>query len=219
MINYFSRLFGTKIKAEEDVTEQKRENEICLPLFVFIHGANQSRVCWNYIIRELKLKEYICLEYDTHAGFYNNLEKLKLQWDSIEKPFVVVSHSLGGIYALHLYNHNSKNVIQSISASTPFGGSKTADYVKYMVPSYKLFKEIGTKSEPIDELKNIKINIPWTQIITTRGGAPWHGSANDGVVTIQSMTQRKDMEFIEVHQNHYEILVSDEMLNIIKEKT
>ena len=217
MINYFSRLFGTRVQ-QTQVETDIRENETCLPYFVFIHGANQSRVCWNYIISELNIKEYTCLEYDTHAGFYNNLEALKLKWDNIRKPFVLVTHSLGGIYGLHLYNHSSKFVTQSISISTPFGGSKTADYVKYMVPSYRLFKEIGTRSEPITDLKTMKIKCPWTQVVTLRGGAPWHGTHNDGVVTVASMTERDDMKYIEIEQNHYEALVCGEVLEIIKKK-
>lgn len=218
MIKYFSRLIGSHPQ-QNQVETDVRENETRLPYFVFIHGANQSRVCWNYIIATLGLKEYTCLEYDTHAGFYNNLEELKLKWNKINKPFILVTHSLGGIYGLHLYNYKPKYVKESISISTPFGGSKTADYVKYMVPGYKLFREIGTRSEPISELKDMKIKCPWTQVVTLRGGAPWHGTHNDGVVTVASMTERKDMKYIEIEQNHYEALVCNEVIEIIKDKT
>jgi hypothetical protein len=42
---------------------------------------------------------------------------------------------------------------------------------------------------------------------------------NDGVVTISSMKRRQeDMEIIEVDVNHYEVVVSTKVVEIIKNK-
>lgn len=184
--------------------------------YLFIHGANQSRLSWNYIIHELKPKNYTTLEYNTNNRFFDNLEMLSEQIANIDAKMFIVGHSLGGVYGLHLYNLHKDKFKGAVTASTPYGGSRTADWAKYMVPGYPLFKEIGVRAKPIAELKNIKIEIPWTQIVTTRGATPWHGGANDGVVTYDSMTVRDDMRYIEVAENHYEILACDDTVEIIK---
>jgi hypothetical protein len=42
---------------------------------------------------------------------------------------------------------------------------------------------------------------------------------NDGVVTIASMKHHADMELVEVDYNHYEVVLSDKIVDIIQERT
>jgi hypothetical protein len=42
--------------------------------------------------------------------------------------------------------------------------------------------------------------------------------ANDGVVTISSQKHHADMELVEVEYNHYEVVLSDEVVSLIKER-
>ena len=42
---------------------------------------------------------------------------------------------------------------------------------------------------------------------------------NDGVVTIHSQKHHADMELVEVDYNHYEVVLSDKIVNIIQERT
>lgn len=212
-LNFWNNLWHTP-----KVEEVRREGvEEPTPHFVFIHGANQTRKSWNYILSQLKPKSYTLLEYDTNLKFCDNLEELHTNIRQLEK-IVFVGHSLGGIYATHLYDRMIDETIGGITLSTPYGGSKTADFVKYMVPSYNLFREIGPKSIPINMTKLISIRVPWTQVVTTRGGVPWHGKDNDGVVTAESMMARDDIEYVMLSENHYEVLASDDTVNIIKDR-
>jgi hypothetical protein len=41
---------------------------------------------------------------------------------------------------------------------------------------------------------------------------------NDGVVTISSMRHHADMELVDVDYNHYEVVLSDKIVNIIDER-
>jgi hypothetical protein len=41
---------------------------------------------------------------------------------------------------------------------------------------------------------------------------------NDGVVTIDSMRKHPDMELIDVELNHYEVVLSDQVVDIIKQR-
>lgn len=218
MTNWFS--WFSKPKVEVEVEEEQVET-IIKPHYVFIHGANQSRVCWNYIVRELELEkdQYTCIEYSSLEHFFDNLEEMQILADDLPKGCCVIGHSLGGIYAVHLYRTHPKKFSQGISISTPFGGSSAAEYLRYISPQTKLFKEIGRKSLPITQAQETEINIPWTQLVTVRGNSPWLRSRNDGIVTERSMTIRDDIEHVEVFANHYEVLVYDPVVDIIKEKT
>ena len=104
-----------------------------------------------------------------------------------------------------------------VSIATPFGGSMTADWVKYLIPK-RLYSEIGVASSPITNGHKIPIDIPWTQIVTTEGAIPVHFSKNDGVVTYKSMTHRNDMQFKEIGYNHYEVMNAPEVVHTINKK-
>jgi hypothetical protein len=41
---------------------------------------------------------------------------------------------------------------------------------------------------------------------------------NDGVVTIASQKHHEDMELVEVAYNHYEVVLSDEVVRLVKER-
>jgi pimeloyl-ACP methyl ester carboxylesterase len=184
---------------------------------VYIHGANASGESFNYIRDQLKIDNEIVLEYDSSNGFDNNLDMMKstlVDYDNV----LFVCHSLGGIYAVHLAHYLKSKVLGAITISTPYGGSKAADYAKFFLPFSRLLHDIGPRSKPIKDSQKIKIVHPWLNIVTTRGNCPWLTEDNDGVVTIESMKHRKDMEYIELPLNHYEVVISKETAKIINKK-
>lgn len=121
---------------------------------------------------------------------------------------------MGGLFGLHLSQHLP--IKSSISVATPFGGTAVADWGRYMIPSYQLFRDVHTKSRPILDAKPIQLQIPWKQIVTTRGSVPWMKMPNDGIVTVKSMIARTDMEHIELDESHNEVLLSDDLVDIIR---
>lgn len=185
------------------------------PTVVWIHGANQSSLSFSYLRLKCQFKNEILINYSSSNKFYDNLEKIKTDIKDQDSIFII-GHSLGGIYGLHLVEHF--NVIGGISLATPFKGSSTADWAKYIVPNYQLFKDVGRKSKPIVDTFDIKLTIPWTQIVSTAGSVPYHSGPNDGVVTIESMTVRDDMEKIEVPYTHYEVVCNDQVAEIVKDR-
>ena len=129
-----------------------------------------------------------------------------------------IGHSLGGIYALSLAEMFANRVRGGITISTPYGGSEQADFAKYFLPFNKLMKDIGTMSAPMQDSRKIASPPNWTQIVTTVGQSPWIKEPNDGVVTLQSMLYRDDFDIIEVPFNHYEVVLSSQVVNIILDK-
>jgi hypothetical protein len=64
----------------------------------------------------------------------------------------------------------------------------------------------------------IRLQHPWTNIVTIKGQSPFMLAPNDGVVTIDSQKAHKEMELVEVDFNHYEVVLSDVVVDIIRER-
>jgi pimeloyl-ACP methyl ester carboxylesterase len=182
---------------------------------VYIHGASATSDSFNYI--RSKLGNGIDINYDSRNGFENNLNDMIKQLADV-KDIAFVAHSLGGIYALHIANTIPDQVVGAVTLSTPYGGAEVADYAQYFLPFSRLMRDIGPSSWVMKQARNIKINHPWTNIVTTAGKSPFMLEANDGVVTISSQKHHEDMELIEIDYNHYEVVLSDEVIKLIKER-
>jgi pimeloyl-ACP methyl ester carboxylesterase len=186
-------------------------------VIVYIHGASATAESFAYIrqyVRDITELPDIALEYDSSKGFDHNIDQMYGKLDDAEKLFFI-SHSLGGIYALHLANHYRDRTIGGVSLSTPYGGCAQADFAKYFLPFSKLMKDIGTMSGPMTEARRLPVPPNWTNVVTTRGDSPWIRERNDGVVTLESMRFRNDFELIELDINHYEVVLSKQVVEII----
>ena len=182
---------------------------------VYIHGANATTESFNYIRDHLKHDDEIAISYSSNDGFEANLSMMKNLLKDYDNMFFIC-HSIGGIYALHLADHFKTRVLGAVTLSTPYGGSHAADYVKYFLPFNKLLRDIGPNSYPIKSASRISIVHPWCNVVTVAGKSPWMIEPNDGVVTIASMLHRKDMDFVELETNHYEVVISPATVKIIK---
>jgi pimeloyl-ACP methyl ester carboxylesterase len=183
---------------------------------VYIHGANATSESFNYI--KSKLGKGLDLNYDSRDGFENNLKDM-LKTLADYKDIVFIAHSLGGIYSLHLANQIPSAVKGAVTLSTPYGGAEVADYAQFFLPFSRLMRDIGPSSWAMRQADKIKIQHPWTNVVTVKGQSPFMVEPNDGVVTIRSMKHHADMELVEVDYNHYEVVLSDKIVDIIKERT
>ena len=204
---YFANWLGIRNTTEKHTTDDIN--------VIWCHGANQTSLSFKYLQDKTQFSNEIMVNYSSMNRFYDNLEMIADTCKG-KGPHFVIGHSMGGLYALHLTKY--VRVVCGVSISTPFRGSSTADWAKYIVPSYPLFRDIGRKSDPIREANEMQLQIPWTQIVTTTGSVPYHNGPNDGVCTLASMTHRGDMEHIEVAHTHYETMCSDNVAEIIKRK-
>lgn len=208
MLNYLKTLFG------QTVTEEVRTSEDNLNV-IWLHGANQTSLSFEYLRTKTQFANEILVNYSSMNRFQDNLDMIVEQVQG-KGPHFVIGHSMGGLYALHLTQY--VRVIGGVSISTPFRGSSTADWAKYIVPTYPLFKDIGRRSDPIVQANNIELDIPWLQIVSTAGSVPYHNGPNDGVVTLASMEYREDMERVRVDNTHYEVMCSNTVADLIKQR-
>ena len=189
-------------------------------MIVYIHGASATAESFTHIrqyVRDVFDEPEMVLEYKSDHGFDNNLSNMKGELDDEERLFFI-SHSLGGIYSLYLADYYKETTHGGVSLSTPYGGSKEADFARYFLPFNQLMKDSGAIHGPIVKSRKIPAPPNWTQIVTTAGQSPWIYQPNDGVVTLESMRYRKDFELIEMPLNHYEVVVSDKVVEIILDR-
>jgi len=182
---------------------------------VYIHGASATSESFNYI--RSKIGDGIDINYDSRNGFEKNLNDMIEQLKDV-KDIAFVAHSLGGIYSLHIANAMPDQVKGAVTLSTPYGGAEVAEFAKFFLPFSRLMRDIGPSSWVMRQADKIKIQHPWTNVVTVKGQSPFMAEANDGVVTIASMRHHADMELVEVDYNHYEVVLSDKIISIIKER-
>lgn len=184
--------------------------------FVYIHGAKATSESFTYIRDRIGGKS-ILIDYNTNISFDDNLKGMIETLKHVKNIFFI-AHSLGGIYAFHLANHLSENVVGGITLSTPYGGSREAAYLRYIWPFSQLLKDISPRSPVMRAIRFFPLPPNWTNVVTVSGGTPLRFEANDGVVTYSSMRYRADMELVDVKLNHYEVVVSNKSLEIIKDR-
>ena len=185
-------------------------------MIIYIHGASATGESFTHIIEHVGGIDKV-LEYSSMDGFSSNRAMMKEELESVDQLFFV-AHSLGGIYALHLANHYQARVQGGVTLSTPYGGCVQADYAQYFLPFSRLMRDVGTMSKPMVDAAKIPAPRNWTNIVTTVGDSPWIHEPNDGVVTIKSMRSKTDMELIDIELNHYEVVISNRVVNIIRDK-
>ena len=189
-------------------------------MIVYIHGANATSESFTHIRQSIDNffdEQSILLNYDSDDGFENNLDKMKERLSDIDEIFFI-GHSLGGIYSLFLANHFEKSTIGGVTLSTPYGGSVEAEFIRLIFPFNNLMRDVCVTSKIIKQVKQLKCPINWTQVVTMIGKNVWINEPNDGVVTLKSMMARQDFEMIPVDLNHYEVVVSNEVTEIILDK-
>ena len=182
---------------------------------VYIHGASATSESFNYI--RSKLGDGIDINYDSRNGFENNLSEMVEQLKDV-KNMAFVAHSLGGIYSLHIANAIPNQVKGAVTLSTPYGGAEVAEFAKFFLPFSRLMRDIGPNSWAFKQASKIKIQHPWTNVVTVKGQSPFLLEHNDGVVTIASQKHHEDMELVEVDYNHYEVVLAEPVIKIIKER-
>lgn len=183
---------------------------------VYIHGANATSESFSFI-RERIGGDDIIINYKSQDGFDHNLNEMIQSIQGIDAIFFI-AHSLGGIYALHLANIFLNRVKGAVTLSTPYGGSREADAIKYFLPFNRLMTDVGVYSPPITKIKELLVPDNWLAVVTIAGKSPLINEDNDGVVTIRSMLAKKSIPHVDVPLNHYEVLLSDLTVNIIKEQ-
>lgn len=184
---------------------------------IYIHGATASERSFAYIQKSIGFSNPVYLNYNKENSAKDNLAEMKQKLGQETGPFFFVCHSLGGIYAIYLQDIFRESTKSVVSLSTPFAGSEAAVWGSILNPGFQLFQDIKITSPFIKNTFYKEITVPWTQVVSTVGDVPWINGANDGVVTTRSMKYRSDVKYEYIDRNHYEIVLSRRVVDIIQD--
>jgi triacylglycerol esterase/lipase EstA (alpha/beta hydrolase family) len=182
---------------------------------VFLHGANSSDKSFNYIRARLPKHTSVPLEYDTKTPLVENIEQIKTAILAVSNDDIsIVSHSLGGVIAVSVAKEIPA-IKKIVTMSTPFGGSQSADILKWMFHNSQLLKDISTTNPVISNLSK-REDLEVLSFVSTLGASDFIKGENDGVVTLESMKSLSGPTYKEVSTNHFEILLDDSVVGDIK---
>jgi len=181
---------------------------------VFIHGANGTSQSWNYLVPFFADYKMTFVEYDSFGKFKDNL-KLQEQQLANKKSIFFIGHSMGGIYAFYL-QALLKNVIGGLTIAAPYGGSAISTTLKLFFPLHPLWIDSGVHSTTIKNLINIPMHHNWHQIVCTTHRTSYPFEENDGLITKNSQTKLNGVNYIDMTDNHNEVLLNKKVVNIVR---
>ena len=195
---------------------------------VFIHGSGQSKLSFNFLEIFLPEHNLLNLEYNVQEDPEVIVKRFKFLIDQHlgDNPFSIIAHSYGCVLSARLLDLY-KNIDHLFALSSPWGGSRTAKWLAMVFRTSNLFATMNPGSAFLTSIANGKSEIPITNIVTAGTGSgnalAGLGSApNDGLLTIE--TQKKvpvgfvNTKNITVDLSHNEVLLSMEIVEIIKER-
>jgi pimeloyl-ACP methyl ester carboxylesterase len=187
---------------------------------IFIHGASSTPTSFNYVAQNLPDHNRFDFTYDCTVEVGKIVQAL---YDFIpdEGEYVLIGHSLGGILAAGAIYKNigkKKNISKLVSMSSPFAGSRIANYLRWLFPKYGLFDNVAEDNPLIMTIKRTGAIIPTLNIVTDGGETPIMSEKNDGVISVLSQIVLKNVEQLKVvHLNHFEVLLDFEVVEAVKE--
>tara|TARA_Y100000389_G_C17374370_1_gene470826 strand:- start:65 stop:694 length:630 start_codon:yes stop_codon:yes gene_type:complete len=197
---------------------------------IFLHGTGQSALSYEFFRVFLPEHNAHCLEYNVQQDFHKIVDDCYNYYlENLEgKQVYVVGHSYGCLIGIHLAMRLGSYVESFISLSAPWKGSRTAKWLNMVFRQSTLFQNTRPDSDIIQSLSAFDNDFQITNIITTgptSGGnvlAGFGQEKNDGTLTV--LTQKsypdnfKNVTNIKFPLSHNEVLLSYDVVNILKEE-
>lgn len=181
---------------------------------IYIHGAFSTKQSFNWIVEKLPKHQIHFIEYDAKDSIKTVAKRVNELVNELGGADIV-AHSLGGLVAILAALDNSK-IGRVITISAPLGGSDVAGTLAWLSP-HELYQSLNKMGPVIRKIHSSNISFPLCSIITTSGGSPMISGPNDGVVSVQSQKALAGTRQIEVDLNHFEVLMNDNVVSLIKE--
>ena len=189
----------------------------------YLHGALMTPKAFNYIRSRQNVSHEAVPYYDAAGdSIEHNIELVyrEIIGEFKDRPFDIVSHSMGGLMAIYFLQEKYQlNIRKIVGLSVPYAGVAGSYWMKYILPRCHLFKDISTGSQVVLDIKNIEVTIPLLNIVTTWGSDFFGVKKNDGVVSVESQLsiEGPNITTKEFHVNHMEVLLDPEVATLIRE--
>ena len=187
------------------------------PTIWYVHGANSTPKSFNYIRDQLPRHVPVDIVYAHNEPLFRVVDRLVARVATLEgtAPISVIGHSLGGVVALALAQRSSR-VEKVATIAAPFGGSNVAALMRWLTPC-QLFEDIHPSASVISAVSRAAPVRNCLSIVTTAGGTTLMPEENDGVVSVSSQTSIKGPLYYKTACNHFECLLSDEVVDLLKD--
>ena len=180
----------------------------------YIHGLNSSHRSFAYLQRELPEHRIIQINYDSHQPLLASISQVLKQLPKTG-TFSMVGHSLGGLIA-SLIAADSSDIDELTIISSPLGGSKAANIVRWLPGHPDVMADITPNSSFIERLHKNPPKVPTLCVISTGGHLNTTSEPNDSVVTVASQKALQTGKKVEVKANHFEILMHEKTVDHVR---
>lgn len=175
-----------------------------------IHGANASNNSWNWV--RSQVNDCCLLDWSINDSFEHSLDQMAKQ---LIYPSILVSHSMGGIYAWHLAQRFPNRVAAAISVATPWGGIGSIDLWQLFLTTPSWMRTVSRYSNWTTAARQQPTPVLWTNVICCRG-FDFIGVENDGVVSVKSQKELAGpSKEVELNYSHNEVLQTAELVDVI----
>jgi pimeloyl-ACP methyl ester carboxylesterase len=181
---------------------------------LYLHGLGASPLSFRYIQHKLPEHKILFVQMNPADFVDTTIARVSTFLEGHE-DVTIVAHSLGGLIGVGLLSLPSVSGL--VSMASPFGGHPVA-LVMGLWSNEPIFKDLSPYGGTIRRLQRkwATAGKPHLAIVTT-SGVPFMGYDNDGVVTIASQTTLVGPRYEALALNHFEVLLSDEAVNLIQD--
>lgn len=210
-----------------DILGKRNKKDLLL-----IHGAWSSKNTFNYLIKNIRPnarfsttrsstigKVHYCCYDNAETSLAKIVEHAQQTLDWAENPTVVIGHSMGGLVALNTHDHPAVESIVTIAS--PIDGININKFVQALI-AYRtpVLNDLFHRSNFLNQTQQKVYTKPISCVVTTEGYNPAWYEKSDGVVTVKSQKNwlPASARVIELPYNHHEVMQTDQLCNIVKEK-
>ena len=179
----------------------------------YVHGLNSSHRSFAYLTQNLPEHNIIKVKYNSHQSVPESLLEVRKQLP--KGQLILVGHSLGGLISTLLVSNEPERFDSLLTISSPLGGSKAANYMRWMPGHPPILDHITPRSPSIRHLTTFQSQIPTLSIISTGGHLATSTEPNDSVVTVDSQRALLFGKKIEVKANHFEVLMHEKTIDAV----
>lgn len=182
----------------------------------WIHGLNSTPSSFKYILQKLPKHNAHLINYHSHQPLSESIMEVISQLPKGE-TLSLVGHSLGGVIAALIAADNADSINELITISSPLSGSRAAGVLRWLPGSLPIINDIYPRSPLLIRLNELEtLSVPTISIVSTGGHLGTSSELNDSVVALSSQRALKFGEKIDVKANHFEVLLHDETVGVIK---
>lgn len=179
----------------------------------YVHGLNSSHRSFAYLTQNLPDHNIVKINYDSHRPLSESILEVRKQLP--KGQLTIVGHSLGGLISTLLVADEPDRFTELVTISSPLGGSKAANYMRWMPGHPPILEHITPSSSLILRIATLQTEIPTLCIISTGGHLPTSGEPNDSIVTVLSQKALLFGKKVEVKANHFEVLMHERTIELV----